>query len=146
MHGYDFDGPNSYALLANYSADGCPATRVYNSTANGSCNNGWSQFWMFHLTEGHTTLEFPQIYSTTLAIQWMRLEEYANHAAGSSLFFLGAMGGEGTPNNTTHGAHQSLWTELNLPSPPNAHSPNHATQNIANATLQFAIGHGLHDH
>jgi len=101
---------------------------------------------MFHLTEGHTTLEFPQIYSTTLAIQWMRLEEYANHAAGSSLFFLGAMGGEGTPNNTTHGAHQSLWTELNLPSPPNAHSPNHATQNIANATLQFAIGHGLHDH
>ncbi|HZD22655.1 MAG TPA: hypothetical protein VE569_04545 [Acidimicrobiia bacterium] len=27
MHGYD--GSNSYTLLANYSADGCPSTRIY---------------------------------------------------------------------------------------------------------------------
>lgn len=33
MHGYD--GSNSYTTIANYSADGCPSTRIYNSTSNG---------------------------------------------------------------------------------------------------------------
>jgi hypothetical protein len=103
---------------------------------------------VWHLAEFHSdALPYPQVYYNSMDIQWMRLEEYGNHVASNSIQFFGAMGGEGTTNDSAHSAHQALWGELNQPSPASAHSPNHAAQgSIANATLQFARGHGLHDH
>lgn len=146
IHGYDFDGSNIYPYLANYSADGCERTRIYNSTANVGCVNGFDLFWMRHLTEGHQSLEFPQVYYGVNAIQWLRIEEYSNHGTTGSLFFLGALGSPGTDNNTAHKAHQALWTELNQPSPASAHNPNHAAQAVANASLALGLGAGFHDH
>lgn len=138
------DQATTALLLGNFAADGCPKTRVYNSTANGSCNNDWGQQKMWHMSNVHQVLVFPQIYKEDMAIQWMRIEEYGNHAQSDGLYFTGAMGGQNTDNNTAHLAHLDLWDELNNPS---GHSPNHGAQATMNyATLTFAPGHGLHDH
>jgi hypothetical protein len=106
IEGYD-DATTAF-LLGNYSADGCPKTRVYNSSVNGGCFGNWDQQKMWHMSDEHMVLLLPQIYNEDMAIEWMRIDEYGYHAQGSGVYFTGAMGGQNTDNNTAHLAHLSL--------------------------------------
>jgi hypothetical protein len=116
MHGYDLLYPARRALYANFSADGCPTT----TATNGPCNNGWSQYAVWHLAWEHNpSLTIPQIYVTSgiNAKQWQLIDEWATHARGDGIFFYGVMsqwgacrqsGGCPGADNTPHRAYDFL--------------------------------------
>jgi len=102
LHGYDAD--NQHPLFVNASADGCPPA--------GSCNNGWSQFRVWHESWDHEP-SFPltQIYYVTLAQQWQSISEYSYHQQNQIMRFQGAMSHDTI--NTNKQAHEWLHQELN---------------------------------
>ena len=130
MHGYDDNA--DWALIYNNTADGCFDTRVFDSAVNKNCSNGFDFERLWHLTEVHENLDYPQIYwdgsgYAKQDIQAMRIDEYGYHAHSDGLYFWGAMAGQNTANDTPQKAHADLWNELNVP-PAGEHDPNHAAQ------------------
>jgi hypothetical protein len=89
MHGYD-DVSGARPLHANNSADGCPQR----SSENGSCNNGWNQRAVWHLSWQHDpALPIPQIYATSgaNARQWHMLDAYGYRHHRDGMTFFGVM-------------------------------------------------------
>lgn len=120
MHGYDNAYPRRRNLHANFSADGCPQT----TADNGACNNGWTQWHLWHLAWDHDpSLTFPQIYATSgaNARQWKQISEYGHHHQGDGIHFFGVLaqsaacmqvGGCAGTDNTPHEAHDQLFDAL----------------------------------
>lgn len=137
LHGYD--SANSYPLIANYSADGCPTTRVYNSTTNYACSNGWNLGNLWHEARQHSfVLALPQIYTTsgTQAVEWMRISEWGYHAASTRIIFEGPLtqngacqdtGGCPGKDNTASQGWSQLRSELNAHSHVNQSSINYTS-------------------
>jgi hypothetical protein len=89
MDGYD-GVTNTRPLHANNSADGCPQR----SSENGSCNNGWNQFRVWHLAWAHDpALPIPQIYATSgaNARQWHMIDAYGYRHHRDGMTFFGVM-------------------------------------------------------
>ena len=125
LHGYD--SANTYALLANYSADGCTTTWYPSSFTPGTnftCSNGWTANNLWHHSWSHGfLLVMPQIYSTASgnARQWLRISEYGYHTQSNKIVFQGPLTQNGacadvgcTPgtNNTAAQAWTQLRTEM----------------------------------
>lgn len=115
MHGYDgYQGRRM--LYANSSADGCPPA----SASNGSCNNGWNQSAVWHLSWQHDpALPIPQIYNTqgTNARQWQQIDLWSTTARRDGIYFYGTMtqfgacqqvGGCAGVDNTPHAGNDQL--------------------------------------
>jgi hypothetical protein len=121
MHGYD-DVPNVPALHTHNSADGCPRS----SSNNGSCNNGWTQYRLWHVSWEHApALPMPQIYATSgvNAKQWHMLDAYGFRNRGRGMTFYGVMsqheacaraggcpGTDATPSQSHDFLLRELWT------------------------------------
>jgi hypothetical protein len=89
MQGYNGHGGRR-AMHIHDSADGCPR----DTSDNGGCNNGWSQYWMWRLAWWYDpALPMPQIYATSgvNARQWQKIDEYGARHQGDGMFFSGAM-------------------------------------------------------
>jgi hypothetical protein len=89
MDGYD-GLIGARPLHANNSADGCPQW----SSENGSCNNGWNQFRVWHLAWEHDpSLPIPQIYATSgaNARQWAMIDAYGWRHQDEGMTFFGVM-------------------------------------------------------
>lgn len=89
MHGYD-GVSGARPLHANNSADGCPQR----SSENGSCNNGWNQYALWHLSWQHDpALPIPQIYATSgaNARQWHMIDAYGHRHHRDGMTFSGVM-------------------------------------------------------
>jgi hypothetical protein len=139
MHGYDFDAPNEYALFANFSADGCPTGTALNATTNYSCANGWTLYRMWHEAWDHApSWPFPQIYSSSLAQQWLRIGEYGYHAQYCCMSFIGALAqyASCSCSNTPKQAHDQLMAAVQ--------SHSHTSQSDFVDTSD--VGWSLHDH
>jgi hypothetical protein len=120
MLGYNSHPPRR-SLHANWSADGCPR----DSSANGACNNGWNQEWMWRLSWRYDpSLPYPQIYATSgvNARQWQQIDLYGAIHHGDGMVFWGAlaqhaacvqMGGCHRTDNTPRRAHDHLLWHLN---------------------------------
>jgi hypothetical protein len=120
MRGYEAT-PGRRGIHANFSADGCPQ----NDSANGSCNNGWNQEWLWRLAWRYDpSLPMPQIYSTTgsNARQWQQIDLYGVRGHGDGMAFWGSMsqlsacrqvGGCPGVDNSPRQAHDFLLWYLN---------------------------------
>ena len=89
MDGYD-GLARTRPLHANNSADGCPQR----SSENGSCNNGWNQYRVWHLAWEHNpSLPIPQIYATSgaNARQWHMIDAYGYRHHRDGMTFHGVM-------------------------------------------------------
>src|SRR5258708_2940650 len=104
--------PGGYKYFDYGSADGCPT----NSSNNGWCNPGWSQYDFWYLSWGApAALAVPEIYYSGNAQQWAMISLYGWQYQRSLIYFPGPMD-EYDLNNTTLTSSQAwndLWTDLN---------------------------------
>jgi hypothetical protein len=86
MHGYN-SVPGRVGMQVVNSADGCSTT----SSTNTSCDNGWSQYWLWRLSWWYDpALPMPQLYTTSgsMARQWHQIDRYGVRR-GDGLYFYG---------------------------------------------------------
>jgi hypothetical protein len=90
VDGYDFAGNRGMYSLA--SADGCPLTG--NGTANGPCNNGWTQGDLLYVSwQVPAGLPLPQIYtnSGSQAKQWRYIKLYGVVSLSRTMIIQGSL-------------------------------------------------------